>query len=247
MAAIDYLLADPVLIPRESRPLFVETVHDLPGFMPFAPPADSPAPTPLPADRNGFVTFGSMNRLTKINDRVLQVWAEVLARMPQVRLLMKDPALDEAAARERVLSHFRAHGIDADRIVLRGKTSRREHLATYGEIDIALDPFPQSGGVTTFESLWMGVPVITLLGERPQGRASASILIGVGLADAIATTPDDYVMKAVEWAGDRDRLGAMRAALRGRLRDSPFCDHRTYARAVEAAYRQFWRRWCRSR
>jgi protein O-GlcNAc transferase len=247
MTAIDYLLSDAVLIPQESRPLFVEAVRDLPGFMPFAPPTDGPALTMLPAERNGFVTFGSMNRLTKINAPVLQAWAEILARMPRARLLMKDPGFDDSAARARVLSHFSGRGIDADRVALRGKTSRREHLATYGEIDLALDPFPQSGGVTTFESLWMGVPVITLAGERPQGRASASILAGVDLEAAIAATCDDYVAKALAWAGDAHRLGGTRAALRDRLRSSPFCDHQAYARAVEGAYREFWRRWCLSR
>lgn len=247
MKAIDYLLSDPVLIPPESRPHFVETVVDLPGFMPFAPPADSPALTSLPAARNGFVTFGSMNRLAKINGAVLRAWAEILKRVPGARLIMKDPVLDDPAARERVLSDLSGCGLAADRIALHGKTSRREHLAAYGETDLALDPFPQSGGVTTFESLWMGVPVLTLAGERPQGRASASILTGIGLTEAIATTVDGYIARAVAWAGDCRRLAALRASLRRNLRESPFCDHAAYALAVEHVYRGFWRRWCASR
>ena len=244
LTAIDYLLSDPVLIPAASRTHFVETIYDLPGFIAFAPPADSPGLTPPPAERSGFVTFGSMNRLIKINDSVLAAWADILTCVPGARLLAKDPAFDDAAARARVLEHLTARGIAEDRIALRGRTSRRAHLATYAEIDVALDPFPQSGGITTFEALWMGVPVITLAGERPQGRASASVLSAIGLGEAIATTIDGYVATATRWAGDEARLRTVRAGLRDRLRGSPFCDHAAYGAAVETAYRAFWRRWC---
>lgn len=246
LAAMDYLFSDPVLIPAESRALFVETICDLPGFMPFAPPADSPALTPPPADANGFVTFGSMNRLTKINDAVLETWAEILGRVPTAQLIAKDPGFDAADARAHVLARLTARGVAPARLVLRGTTSRREHLAAYAEIDVALDPFPQSGGVTTFESLWMGVPVVTLAGGRPQGRASASILATVGLEGTTATSPEAYVDAACAWAGDPQRLRAARATLRERLRVSPLCDHATYVAAVERTYRDCWRRWCRS-
>jgi predicted O-linked N-acetylglucosamine transferase (SPINDLY family) len=247
MDAIDYLLSDPVLIPQASRHHFVEVIHDLPGFMAFAPPQDSPALAPPAAAANGFVTFGSMNRLTKINDAVLATWAEILLRLPRARLLAKDPALDDEHARAHVLERLTARGVAGDRVMLRGRTSRRAHLATYAEIDLALDPFPQSGGITTFEALWMGVPVITLAGERPQGRASASILSGVGLGETIATTTGGYVDTAVDWAGDVQRLRTVRAGLRDRLRGSPFCDHAAYSAAVEAGYRGFWQRWCKTR
>jgi predicted O-linked N-acetylglucosamine transferase (SPINDLY family) len=246
MPAMDHLLSDPVLIPRESRPLFTETIHDLPGFMPFAPPARSPAVVPPPAAANGFVTFGSMNRLTKIGDAVLRAWAAILTRVPTARLLAKDPAFDDAQARARVVERLAACGVASERVELRGKSSRRAHLGAYGDIDVALDPFPQSGGITTFESLWMGVPVITLAGERPQGRASASILAGVGLPETTAQTVDDYIARAVDWAGELSRLRTVRATLRERLRRSPLCDHAAYGAAVEAAYRRFWRAWCKS-
>lgn len=244
MPAIDYLLSDTVMIPPENRPLFTETIHDLPVFMPFAPPSAGPAVSGLPMAANGFLTFGSMNRLTKISDAVLRVWAEILTRLPTARLLAKDPTLDAASARARVLECFAASGITADRIALRGQTTRQQHLATYAEIDIALDPFPQSGGITTYESLWMGVPVITLAGERPQARVSASILSHVGLSEAVAENTDEYVARAVAWASDAQRLSAVRAGLRDRMREAPFCEHAAYVAAVESAYRAFWRRWC---
>jgi predicted O-linked N-acetylglucosamine transferase (SPINDLY family) len=146
-----------------------------------------------------------------------------------------------------VLARLAAGGVAADRIDLRGTTSRRDHLATYAEIDVALDPFPQCGGITTFESLWMGVPVVTLAGERPQARTGASILAHVGLGADVATTVEGYIESAVAWAGDLRRLGIERAGLRGRLNSSPLCDHGIYVAAVEAAYRGFWRQWCRCR
>jgi protein O-GlcNAc transferase len=244
MSAMDHLLSDAVLIPAGNRSHFVETVHDLPAFMPFAPPAAGPAVASPPMDASGLVTFGSMNRLAKINDAVLCAWAEILRRLPAARLLAKDPAYDAEAARARVLERFAACGIAADRIALRGQTSRQQHLAAFAEIDVALDPFPQSGGITTFESLWMGVPVITLAGERPQGRASASILAQVGLGDAVAADTGAYVELAIAWAADAPRLRGVRGGLRDRMRAAAFCDHRAYAAAVESAYRLFWRRWC---
>jgi predicted O-linked N-acetylglucosamine transferase (SPINDLY family) len=247
MSAIDYLLSDDALIPPDSRGLFTETIYDLPGFMAFAPPAESPALTPPPAEANGFVTFGSMNRLTKINDAVLAAWGDILMRLPGARLLAKDPAFDDAPARAHVLDFLASRRVAAQRIELRGKTSRRAHLAAYAEIDVALDPFPQSGGITTFEALWMGVPVITLAGERPQARASASILSGIGLDEAIATSVDGYVGNAVAWAAGVQGLRTVRAGLRDRLRGSLFCNHAAYSAAVEGAYRAFWWRWCNSR
>jgi len=134
-----------------------------------------------------------------------------------------------------------------ERITLRGRTARRQHLATYGEIDVALDPFPQSGGITTFETLWMGVPLVTLAGRSPQGRASASILAAVGLDGATAQSEGEYVDLAVRWAGDRDRLRATRSGLRERLRRSIVCDGTAYCAAVEAAYCRFWQAWCAGR
>jgi protein O-GlcNAc transferase len=244
MPAMDYLLSDPVLIPEQDRHLFAERIHDLPGFMPFAVPAEGPALAPPPVEANGFITFGSMNRLTKINHEVLRAWAEILVKVPDARLLAKDPGFDDERARARIRGYLAEHGIAADRVELRGSTARRQHLSAYGAVDIALDTFPQSGGITTFESLWMGVPVITLAGDRPQGRASASILKTLGIDQTVAADHDEYVALAVAWARDKQRLHTMRAQLRDRLRRSAFCDHIAYCAAVEVAYREFWTRWC---
>jgi predicted O-linked N-acetylglucosamine transferase (SPINDLY family) len=247
MPQMDYLMADPVLIPAQHRHLFVETIHDLPCFMPFAAPAEGPALAPPPSDANGFVTFGSMNRFAKINARVVEIWVRILARVPDARLLAKDPAFESDSSCAWLTDRLVAHGVAPDRIALRGRTTRRQHLAAYGEIDVALDPFPQSGGVTTFETLWMGVPLVTLAGARPQGRASASILAAVGLEGATARSEDDYVDLAVRWAGDRERLRSTRMGLRNRLRQSIVCDQPAYCAAVETAFRTFWKAWCAGR
>ncbi len=247
LPTMDYLLSDPVLIPADDRHLFVETIHDLPGFMPFAPPVDGPALGPPPALANGYVTFGSMNRPAKINRRVLRAWAGILERVPDARLLAKDAAFDNEDTRRWLRDSLVALGVAAERIELRGKTTRREHLAAYRAIDIALDPFPQAGGITTFESLWMGVPVVTLCDARPQGRVGASILSTLGMAAEITCDEDEYIARAVGWAGDTARLVRARTGLRERLRRSVLCDHAAYGAAVESAYRMFWRRWCADR
>jgi predicted O-linked N-acetylglucosamine transferase (SPINDLY family) len=244
MRQMDYLMSDPVLIPARHRHLFAETVHDLPCFMPFAVPAESPALVPPPCEANGFVTFGSMNRFAKINASVLDTWGRILTAVPDARLLAKDPAFESEQVHAWMTERLAARGVAPRRITLLGRTSRRQHLAAYAEVDVALDPFPQSGGVTTFETLWMGVPLVTLAGERPQGRASASILAAVGLDGAIARSEDDYVDVAVRWAGDRNRLRATRMDLRNRLRQSIMCDQKAYCATVEAAFRGFWKAWC---
>lgn len=244
LASMDYLLSDRVLIPEEEHPFFAETVHYLPSCLAFAPPIEAPEPGPAPLVANGFVTFGSFNRATKINDDVLRIWAEILRRLPTARLFAKDAAFDEPAARSWFLDTLADFGIAAARVELRGKTSRREHLAAYSQVDIALDPFPGSGGVTTFECLWMGVPLVTLYGDRPAGRASASILAAIGMPEYVAASTTEYVAAALRLATDRDTLHAARAGLRDRVRSSILCDHDAYCAEVEAAYRLFWRRWC---
>lgn len=244
LAAMDYLLSDPVLIPEEEHAFFPETVHYLPSCLVLSPPADAPEPVPPPVEANGFVTFGSFNRATKINDDVLRIWAEILRRLPLARLVAKDAAFEEATTRAWFVNTLGDFGIAPDRIELQGRTSRREHLAAYRQVDIALDPFPGSGGVTTFECLWMGVPLVTLYGDRPAGRASASILATIGMAEHVAASTSDYVATAMRLATARDALHAARAGLRDRVRGSILCNHRAYCAEVEAAYRLFWRRWC---
>ncbi|NIU07003.1 MAG: tetratricopeptide repeat protein [Gammaproteobacteria bacterium] len=247
MTAIDHLLTDSILAPEdEAGHGFTETLVRLPrGFLCYAPDADAPEPNDLPAASNGFVTFGSLNLLAKLRPGVLDIWTRILREVPGSRLLLKSRELRTRHLGAGFLNQFDVRGIEPDRIDLMGHIpSREDHLAAYSRADIALDPFPYNGGTTTCESLWMGVPVLTLKGDRFAGRMGASILSSVGLPELVAESEEEYVEKAVGLAGDLDRLSALRRDLRRRMSASPLCDAPAFARKVEAAYREMWRRWC---
>ena len=244
---IDALLADPIMVPPDERALFAESVVDLPCMLTYQAPDDAPAVAALPASAAGCVTFGCLNRFAKASDDALALWARILAAMPDSRLLLKDRVFSDAGERARTVERLDRLGIAAARVVLQGGTDHRHHLAAFGAVDVALDPFPQNGGVSTLEALWMGVPVVTLVGTALPGRAGAALLTPLGLGDLVARTPDDYVAIACRLAGDLPALAALRASLRGRLLASPVGDCARYVAAVEAAYRALWRRWCASR
>ncbi|MSP49586.1 MAG: tetratricopeptide repeat protein [Alphaproteobacteria bacterium] len=244
LPTIDYFFADPVVVPAEARPLFAEAIYDLPCFIPFEVPAGVPAVSPSPAAAGAPFTFGSFNRIAKITDGVLATWGRILAARPDARLLMKDSALDDEDVRRRLLAAFGRHGVDLARIELRGRTGRAEHLAAMGEADITLDPFPNNGGVTTFESILMGVPVIALVAQSAPGRSSASILTALSLPDWLAGNEDAYVTLATERAAEVATLAELRGTLRQRLSASVVADLGSYTRLVEAGYRHIWRKWC---
>ena len=159
---------------------------------------------------------------------------------------MKDRTLADPTQRARYLGQFRDNGIEAERIELLLRTPFAEYLATYGRVDIVLDPFPYNGCTTTCEALWMGVPVVTLAGILANGRTGVMLLSNVGLTRLIAATPDEYVRIAVELAGNLQALAALRVELRSRMATSSLCDAKGLAQAIEGAYRLMWRRWCRS-
>ena len=177
---------------------------------------------------------------------MLAVWAQIVCRVPGSRLLLVSPALDGATARQRTSAEFVAAGGDRDRLELRGTTPWRLLLAAYNTIDIALDPFPYSGGLTTCEALWMGVPVVTCPGETFASRHSLSHLANVGLTETVAGDAREYVALAVRLAGDLPHLAALRAGLRQRVARSPLCDGARFAGHLAQRLRNVWRQWCRS-
>ena len=244
LEAIDYLLADPVLIPAEDRKHYAEQIFDLPCWACLEEPEGLPAPSPLPAASRGFVTYSSMNRSEKLTAATLSAWARILTAVPGARLLFKDRALDEAKTRIELLQRLERVGIAPARVTLLGGTSRAEHVAVYQGIDIALDPFPQGGGVTTAEALWMGVPTVTIAGAVPPSRGTAALMSALGLREWVARDEQEYVRVATRAAGNLDELATLRASLRERLGRSPVGNPELYCRAVEAAYRTMWRRWC---
>ena len=247
LSAMDYRLSDAVADPAgDADALHSETLVRLPnGFLCFAPAADAPDVGEAPALSAGQITFGSFNNLTKVTPDVVETWAGVLHRIPKSRLVIKSKPLADEKTRERYLGMFGEHGIAAGRIELCSWiASKSGHLGAYERVDIGLDPFPYNGTTTTCEALWMGVPVITLGGDRHAGRVGASILTRVDLADLVAETKAAYVETAVALAGDLDRLSVLRSGLRSRMRRSPLCDAGGFTRDVEAAYRTMWCRLC---
>jgi protein O-GlcNAc transferase len=242
MRAMDVFLADPVIAPPQEQQYFTEQVRYLPCVVGAFFTEPFPDVNELPALSDGIVTFGSLNRLAKISDAAFGTWAKILAAVPDSRLIIKTTELKDAFVRERIAAHFA--GMAADRIILLGKTSWYEHMQVSNQIDIALDPFPQSGGVTTLEGLMMGVPVVTLRWPTIIGRVSASIMTTLGLTDWIAETEEAYIALAIKKASDLQSLALLRRQLRGIFTASVIGNPEAYAAAVEQEYRQLWHEWC---
>lgn len=238
---IDYLMADPYTLPESEAANFTEKVWRLPEtrLCFTAPDLDIPV-SRLPSQANGYVTFACFGNLTKMNDAVIALWSRVLASVPGSRLILKANQLGEESVRKNVIARFGAQDFDAERLILDGPDSREDYLATYHKVDIVLDTFPFSGGTTSAESLWMGVPVLTLAGERLISRQGAGLLKSAGLTDWIANDPDDYVRRAVIHAGNLDRLAELRSRLRQQVLASPVFDAPRFARHFEEALRQMW-------
>jgi protein O-GlcNAc transferase len=244
LSTMDYFFADPVVVPPEEQRYFSEEVIYLPSVLPYTPPPDAPAVAPPPTPTGGALTFGSLNQPSKLSDETLALWARVLEAVPDARLFLKFGGMDDPAVGARVREALARRGVAPERLTVRGESCHLDHLAAYGEVDIALDPVPHGGGVTTMEATWMGVPILTLPGDRISSRISASVLTTLELTDWIAASPDEYVALARRHAADPAALAALRAGLRDRLAASPICDAAAYCRAVEAAYRTMWQRWC---
>jgi predicted O-linked N-acetylglucosamine transferase (SPINDLY family) len=243
---MDYVLADPVTIPASARYLFAEKIYDLPAIITIAPSPMMP-PTPLPMLHNGYVTFGMFNRTEKISDPVLMVWSNLMQSLPDSIIMIKSGALNDALLRDGLIARFVARGIAEDRVRCIGLTPRNEHLAMFGQVDIALDPFPQNGGISTWEPLQMGVPVLTKLGTGgPASRAGAAIVKAVGLDDWIAADDEAYIAIAQRCAANPTELAALRASLPARVASSEAGNCERYTRRVEEGYRKFWRDYCAS-
>ncbi|MBE0530489.1 MAG: tetratricopeptide repeat protein [Rhodospirillales bacterium] len=245
LATMDYLLADRHHVPTGEEAHYSERVLRMPnGYICYAPPDDVPDVAPLPAKTNGFVTFGCFNNPAKINDPLLDAWAEILERLPGSRLFLKYQEVEDPITRQRVTERLEGHGIESTRLTFEARSPHTELLAAYGRVDVALDTFPYSGGLTTCEALWMGVPVVTVTGATFAGRHSTSHLSNIGLTETIAIDIPGYVAAAVSLANDLDRLAELRATLRQRMATSPLCDGPRFARDFEAVMRGIWQTYC---
>jgi predicted O-linked N-acetylglucosamine transferase (SPINDLY family) len=244
LKAMDYLLADRFEIPPQAEADYCETVLRMPdGYVCYEPPSYAPAVSALPALAKGSVTFGCFNNPAKINPQIVAVWAKILRRLPASQLVLKYRGLRTGRNAARLIDEFADHGIDPHRVTRLGSSPHVELLAAYHHIDVALDPFPYSGGLTTCEALWMGVPVVTCPGPTFASRHSLSHLSNVGLTETIATDLDEYVELAVALAGDLPRLAALRSGLRDRMAASPLCDGPRFAANLGALLHDVWERW----
>ncbi|HUA56227.1 MAG TPA: tetratricopeptide repeat protein [Candidatus Sulfotelmatobacter sp.] len=245
LRAMDWLIADRFHVPPHLEAFHSERVYRMPnGYICYEPFVMAPAVGPLPALRNGYVTFCSFPNPAKVNRGTIAVWARILAAVPDARLRLSYRSMNARLNVERIHGGFAKHGIDAARVMIDGGGDPKTMMDSYNASDIGLDTFPYSGGLTTCEALWMGVPVITYPGDRFESRHSFSHLSNAGLTETTARDLDDYVRLAVELANDLPRLADMRLNLRPRMAASPLCDPDRFVRDLESGFRTMWRAWC---
>jgi protein O-GlcNAc transferase len=250
MPVMDYRLTDEIADPEEDGDKYYSEalVRLKDGFLCYLPPDGAPDVSRLPALASGGITFGSFNNVSKVNEKVIKVWSQILWQVPGSSLLLKGKSLADESTKRRYMDLFIKNGATSDQIKMLPKTSSiSEHLDFYNRVDIGLDPFPYNGTTTTCEALWMGVPVVTLRGDRHSARVGASILTRVGLEELITMNEEEYVSRAVGLAGVSDRLKKLRAGMRQRMIASPLCDSKAFARAVEGVYRRIWKSFCEGR
>lgn len=246
MTQIDYRLTDAILDPPETQSSYTERLVYLPeGFVSFRPPSPSPPVAPLPCLQNGYVTFGSFNNLVKITDDMLDRWAEILRACPDSRLLIKCQAGGDPGVSNRLFDAMAKRGIAEDRLTVVGECDFATYLQVWSQVDLALDTYPFNGCITTLEGLWMGVPIVTLSGEVYVSRVGRDILERLDLSIFATDGMDEYVAKALAFARQPDALSQIRAGLRQRLLASPICQPARWTQALERAYRDMWRAWCR--
>lgn len=247
LAEIDYRITDAWADPEGmTDPFYSEKLIRLPhGFLCYRPDTDSPPVSPPPALALGYATFGCFNNLTKVTDEMIALWCRVLNAAPDSRFVFKARALADKTVRERIAKTFADQGVDLSRLDLLAYIPSTEgHLAAYHGIDIALDTFPYHGTTTTFEALWMGVPVVTLAGQVHAARVGVSILSRMGLSELIVNTPETYVHLAVELARDLPRLQRLRQTMRLCMEEQGLMDGERILRDLESAYREMWRFYC---
>jgi predicted O-linked N-acetylglucosamine transferase (SPINDLY family) len=243
LRAMDYYVADGhFLPPGQFEHSFTEKIAHLPAAWTFMPNANSPPVNGLPALEAGFVTFGSFNRLGKLNPFTVRLWSRLLREVPGSIMVLGGIPLDER--RQALLGLFNAEGIVSGRVAFFPRSSMDTYLALHNQVDICLDTFPYTGGTTTNHALWMGVPTLTLAGQTPASRQGAANLGHLGLEGFTASDPDDFVQKGLYWSTEIASLADVRRGLRERWLKSPLRQPETIASGLDAALRHMWRRWC---
>jgi predicted O-linked N-acetylglucosamine transferase (SPINDLY family) len=243
LSTIDYRLTDPYLDPPElyDHDYSEESIRLPDSFWCYDPLQSEPAVNALPAREKGYISFGCLNNFCKVNTPVLKIWARVLKAVDRSRLMI---LAGEGTHRQHTLDLLVEEGVARDRVTFVARRPRAQYLRYYHDIDVGLDTVPYNGHTTSLDSFWMGVPVVTLVGPTVVGRAGLCQLMNLGLPELIASSPEQYVHVAAELAQDLCRLSELRATLRDRMQASPLMDAPRFARNIEAAYREMWRRWC---
>jgi predicted O-linked N-acetylglucosamine transferase (SPINDLY family) len=244
---IDYRITDELADPPELHEYYTEEQVCLPnGFLCYRPPDMAPMLVESPCIKNGYITFGSFNVNQKINFEVMALWAQVLKGTDGSRLLLKLKGGEREHFRNYYRDHFQQLGIERDRIEICGRKSSAEHLAMYGQVDIALDPYPYHGTTTTCEALWMGVPIISLLGEQHSCRVALSLLKRLDMEFFVTSTKEEYIAKAAALAANPNALAKIRSTMRARMAASDLCNGKLIAESLETAYRKMWKKYCKS-
>ena len=243
LGAIDYIFGDRYVTPKSSADAFSEKIYQLPDcYLCFTPPAYSLKVTPLPALEVGYITFGCFNKLSKLNNNVLRVWGEILAKLPHSRLFLKDKRLSNSACREALVESFKSFGVAENKLILEGSSPRSDYLQAYNKVDIALSPFPYGGGTTSVEGLWMGVPFITKKGSTFISSIGESIACNTGLSDWVSESEEDYIDKAVRFASNLNDLSTLRSSLRGQALRSPVFNAKKFSKDFVLALETLWNR-----
>jgi predicted O-linked N-acetylglucosamine transferase (SPINDLY family) len=241
LASIDYFFCDDALAPVGSEHLLAEKPWRLPSVFVYRPPADYPAPSPLPAASNGYITFGTLSRAIRLNDELLDVWAELLKRVPNSGLVINSRDFREPEMCDWMIGRLESRGIDPARLHVNYMTPAWIPMTN---IDIMLDCFPHNSGTTLAESLYFGVPVVSMVHRPTVGRVGSSMLHAINRPEWVANDVDGYLRIATELAGDIPALAQIRAGLRDEMRSSPLMDEPGFARTVEDAYRSMWQQYC---
>lgn len=248
LKGIDYIFMDDTAILPGEESYFSEKVIRLPTTrFCYEPPVDAPPVAPSPFLENGHITFGSFNNLAKMTEPVMNLWARILLETVDSKLLLKAAPLGSERVCEEIAASFESRGINRDRLLLRGASPHDKMLAEYADMDIALDPFPFTGGLTSCEALWMGVPVLTLYGNRPISRQTAGFLKTIGIKGFTAGSESEYLNIARKRSSHREELDGIRKGLREKMRSSLLCDGSSFTANLEDAYRTIWRDWCNTK
>lgn len=245
LSGMDAWISDPRLDPEDRpTPCSERLIRLGEAFACYLPPEGAPAPAEPPMLANSFITLGSFNTVAKLNEKVIGLWARLLRRIPTARLLLKTGSLADSAVRDRIRGVFESQGVEGGRLLLEGAVDFHEHLAHYHRVDLQLDPFPFNGHTTTLHGLWMGVPVVTLMGNTHAGRRGAMLLRNLGLGELIAAGEEDYIRIVAELADAPDRIRELRAGMRDRVAGCPLTAQHRHVAELTCVYRELWREWC---